>query len=242
MNAIQKKNAVKVLKKYRKAPLPLSRHLDRSTCTGHLLAPPCRSFPFLPSGTGESCGCDCPRTTPPRPINGDSSTRFDGKTDDGRGADRSTGVSSCEGSTWNGLDDCCAPPLPPLNRSSVPSRYGDDDPYVGGTRICHLGVAKTELTLAPTRTPRDGVDAGSKGETSSWNMRSSDPGVVYTRTRPVVALLLRGVCGPFRDPWDDRVYTSMAIVREGFAFGVVGPGPFGWNRQSAIAGDSCSVS
>jgi hypothetical protein len=132
--------------------------------------------------------------------------RFDGKTDDGRGADRSTGVSSC-GSTWNGLDDDCAPPpllLPPSPPGSVPSRYGDDA-YVGGTRICHFGVVKTELTLAPTRTPRDGVDAGSNGETSSWNMRSSDPGVVYTRTRPVVALLLRGVCGPFRDPRDERV-------------------------------------
>jgi hypothetical protein len=78
------------------------------------------------------------------------------------------------------------------------------------------------------------VDAGSKGEmsvlfmlsSSSWRKRcSSAPGVVYTRTRSVVALLLRGVCGPFRDPNDERVYASMAAApaRERFVLGVVGP-------------------
>jgi hypothetical protein len=88
-------------------------------------------------------------------------------------------------------------------------------------------LVKTVPTLAPTRMPRDGVDAGSNGEISSWNIRSSAPGVVYTRTRSVVALLLRGVCGPFRDPKDDRVYGSPAASRVGLAFGVIGQGPCG---------------
>lgn len=201
--------------------------------TSHLLPAPCLSFPFLPSGTGESCGCGCPRTTLPRPINGDSCPRLDGKLD-GRDWDRSTGVSSC-GSMRNGLDDGATSPGP------VPLRYGDDE-AIGGTRICHLGVAKTELTLAPTRIPRDGVDVGSNGEISSWNMRSSAPGVVYTRTRSVVALLLRGVWGPFRDPKDDRVYASAVAARAGLVFGVVGPGSWGWIRQSIPAGESSSAS
>jgi hypothetical protein len=171
--------------------------------------------------------------TPPLPISGESCPRFDTKAD-GRGTDRSTGVSSY-GSMRYGLDDGATPSEP------APLRYGDDE-YVGGPRICHFGVVKTVPTLAPTRTPRDGVDVGSNGDPSSWNIRSSAPGVVYTRTRSVVALLLRGVCGPFRDPTDDRVCGSPAAARVGLAFGVVGPGPWGWIRQSAFAGDSCSVS
>jgi hypothetical protein len=67
--------------------------------------------------------------------------------------------------------------------------------YIGGTRICHFGIAKTELTLAPTRMPCNGVDARLNGKMLSWNMHSSDPGVVYMRMCPVVALLLCGVCG-----------------------------------------------
>jgi hypothetical protein len=88
-------------------------------------------------------------------------------------------------------------------------------------------LVKTVPTLAPTRMPRDGVDVGSNGEISSWNIRSSVPGVVYTRTRSVAALLLRGVCGPFRDPKDDRVYGSPVASWVGLAFGVIGLGPCG---------------
>jgi hypothetical protein len=158
------------------------------------------------------------RTTLPRPINGESCTRFDAKTN-GRGAVRSTRVSSC-GSMPYGLEEGATSSGP------MPLRYGDVE-YAGGPRICHLGVVKTVPTLAPTHMPRDGVDAGSNGEISSWNIRSSAPGVVYTRTRSVVALLLRGVCGPFRDFQDDRVYGSPVAARVGLAFGVIGLGPWG---------------
>jgi hypothetical protein len=96
----------------------------------------------------------------------------------------------------------------------TPLRYGDVEEYAGGPRICHLGVVKTVATLAPTHMPRDGVDAGSNGEISSWNIRSSAPVVVSTRTRSVVALLFRGVCGPFRDPKDDRVCGSPAAAAQ----------------------------
>jgi hypothetical protein len=124
----------------------------------------------------------------PRPISGESCMRFDAKTD-GRGAVRSTGVSSCGGMPY-GLEEG-------TSSGPIPLRYGDVG-YAGGPHICHLGVVKTVSTLAPTRMPRDGVDAGSNGEISSWNIRSSAPAVVYMRTRSVVALLFRGVCGPFR--------------------------------------------
>jgi hypothetical protein len=126
--------------------------------SNHLLPAPCRSFPFLPSGTGESCACGCPCTTFPRPIKGESCMCLDAKTD-GRGAVRSTGVSSC-GSMRYGLEEGATSSGP------IPLWYGDVG-YAGGPRICHFGVVKTVPTLAPTRMPRDGVDAGSNGEISS---------------------------------------------------------------------------
>ena len=131
------------------------RNIDQ---VSHRLPAPCLSLPFLPSGTGESCGYGYARTAAPRPVNGESCMRFDAN--GGRGADRSTGVSSCKDDVRNGL---------------LPSRCGEGGAWcvavavvvvVDGSaaRICHFGVANTEPTLAPTRIPRDGVDVGSKGE------------------------------------------------------------------------------
>src|SRR5580693_3880149 len=109
-NAIQKQY-VQVLNIAKHVP----SHPRPTTCmcltSGHLLPPPCRSFPFLPSGTGDSSACGCPRTAPPRPISGDSCPRFDGKTD-GRGADRSTGVSSCSNMRYEPDDGAPSPPSP----------------------------------------------------------------------------------------------------------------------------------
>jgi hypothetical protein len=86
--------------------------------------------------------------------------RFDAKTD-GRGAVRSTGLSSC-GNMRYGLEEGAT------SSGATPLRYGDVEEYTGGPRICDLGVVQTVSTLAPTRMPRDGVDAGSNSERSRW--------------------------------------------------------------------------
>ena len=144
-------------------------------------------------------------TTLPRPINGESCMRFDAKTDDGRGAVRSTGVSSC-GGMGNGLEEGAT------SSGAIPLRYGDVE-YAGGPRICHLGVVKTVPTLAPTRTCR--ATASTQGRTARYH-----PGIYVLRLPASCirahALSSRccsgGVCGPFRDPKDDRVCGSPAAA------------------------------